>query len=98
MVILLKIFAFAMWMTIMIFLLVANKNKARANFRAVRLYLNDHQDVEMAIKKALSRLGREDRLVIEDFSGQDRKKDMIIENVLKKNHSIVYFNPGKKCS
>jgi len=90
-VILLKSLCFAIWMLIMLSLIIGSRGKHRAKFREVTLYVEDEDDVEMVIRKALSSLKAEDILIIKDVtSGRSPEKRQIISRMLRKNPAILY--------
>lgn len=91
MLILLKLLCFFVWLMIMLYLVIGN-NTSMSDYREIIVKLQDEDNVEMAIRSALTKLKKKDRLIIEDQYGvlKSRQNRFIFSCFVRKNPSIVY--------
>lgn len=90
MLILLKLLCFFVWLMIMLYLVIGN-NTSMSDYREIIVKLQDEDNVEMAIRSALTKLKKKDRLIIEDQYGvlKNRQNRFIFRCFVRKNPSIA---------
>ncbi|HPF44017.1 MAG TPA: hypothetical protein PKV15_04910 [Syntrophomonadaceae bacterium] len=99
MLILLKLLCFTVWLVIMLYL-VGGSNNSFQNYSEVKIRINEIDNPEVNIARALSRLKKNDRLIIE--AGCDflhcRHNQVLLRSILKKNPSLGYSFTSEKLS
>ncbi|HNX29392.1 MAG TPA: hypothetical protein PKN87_08295 [Syntrophomonadaceae bacterium] len=91
MLILLKLLCFAVWLVIMLYL-VRGSAYSFQSFSEVKIRIKDEDNLEMNVCRALLKLKKNDRLIIEDASDalQSQRNQVIFKRLLRKNPSLVY--------
>jgi len=90
-VILLKSVCLIIWLAIMLALMGSNQRGQACSYREVALYLNDEDDLEGIIEQKISQLGPRDRLIIHDRGQAGVRQRVVIQRLLRKNPSVVYY-------
>lgn len=91
MVILLKSVCLIIWLAIMLALMTSNRRGRVCVYREVALYLDDEDDLEGIIDNKISQLGPRDRLIIHDGCQAGARHRLVIQRLLRKNPSVVYY-------
>lgn len=96
MVILLKALSFAIWVAIMLAMIAASRYGNTSDYHSVDIYLTDEEDIEITLHKIGRHLSSRDRLIIHDAAcSNNRRHQVFMKSLIKKNPSIVYYHLGQ---
>ena len=99
MLILLKLLCFSVWLVI-IFYMVQGSRHPFPDYKEVKLMISNEDDLEMHVYKAISRLKKNDRLIIEDASDHVQRQYnlSVFRRLRRKNPSLVYLGLSENWS
>jgi len=91
-VILLKIMSFSLWILIMLSLIIGNRVSKKPKLKELSLYIEDKEDIEMVIRKALLKIKAEETLIIKEIGSSCPLQKKIIYRMIRKNPGIFYYS------